>query len=70
MLATFLVHMGDAVEHEHRRQRQLGVAGAEQFAPPAGEQVLIVELSPPFGRRFLHSFQSFDHFELEYGVVS
>src|SRR6516165_188498 len=29
--------LGDAVEHEHRRQRQLGVAGAEQLAPRAGQ---------------------------------
>src|SRR5215831_9983820 len=29
--------LGDAVEHEHRRQRQLGVARAEQFAPRAGQ---------------------------------
>ena len=35
--------LGDPVEHQHRRQRQLRVALAEQFAAPAGEQVLVVE---------------------------
>src|SRR5436190_2062935 len=29
--------LGDAVEHEHGRQRQLGVARAEEFAPRAGQ---------------------------------
>ena len=34
---------GDAVEHQHRRQRQLGVARAEQLAAPAGQQLLVNE---------------------------
>ena len=40
VLAAVLADLGDAVEHQHRRQRQLGVARAEQLAPAAGEQAL------------------------------
>ena len=39
--AAGLGDAGNAVEHEHRRQRQLGVAGAEQLAPAAGQQILV-----------------------------
>src|SRR5262249_27665721 len=47
MLAALLLHFRDAVEHEHRRQRKLRVAGAEQLPARAGEQVVILELLPP-----------------------
>src|SRR5688572_27465462 len=33
---------GDALEHQHRRQWQLGIARAEQVAPAAGQQVLVL----------------------------
>ena len=36
--------LDDAVEHQHRRQRQLGVALAEQLAAAAGQKVFIREL--------------------------
>jgi hypothetical protein len=32
--------MGDTIEHQHRGQRQLGVARTEQFAAAAGEKFL------------------------------
>src|SRR5262249_3982455 len=38
---------GDAVEHQHRRQRQLR-ALRKQLAPPAREEVLIVEIRAAF----------------------
>src|SRR5262249_21253315 len=44
VLAALLLHLGDAVEHQHWRQRQLRIAGAEQLAPRASEQVLVIEL--------------------------
>ena len=40
VLAAVIGDRGDAVEHQHRRQRQLGIAGAEQLPPGAGEQAL------------------------------
>ena len=40
--AASVVDLGDTVEHEHGRKRQLRVSGAEQFAAPAGEQLLVV----------------------------
>src|SRR5208282_208742 len=43
VLAADCRDFGDAVEHQHRRQRQLRTFG-EKLAPPAGQQVLIVEL--------------------------
>ena len=36
MLAARLLDLRDAVEHQHRRERQLRIAGAEQFAAGAG----------------------------------
>ena len=47
VLAAFFGDMGDTVEHQHGRKRQLRVARAKQFAPRAGQQILIVELVPP-----------------------
>ena len=37
VLAAGFRDLGDAVEHEHGGQRQLGIAGAEEFAPRAGQ---------------------------------
>ena len=42
--AAILADVGDAVEHQHRRQRQLGIACSEQFAAAAGQQILKGEL--------------------------
>src|SRR6187455_3681031 len=56
VLAALLLHLRDAVEHEHGRQRQLRVAGAEQFPARARKQILVFELVPPFSHgtfRFL-----------------
>src|SRR5512146_2897216 len=44
VLAALLLNLRDAVEHQHGRQRQLRVAWAEQLAPRASEQVLVIEL--------------------------
>ena len=43
VLAALLLDLRDAVEHQHRRERQLRVAGAEQFAPRACQKVLVIE---------------------------
>ena len=40
--ATLGGHVGDAVEHQHGRRREPGVAGPEQFTARAGEQLLVV----------------------------
>src|SRR5690606_33130628 len=42
IFAAGLVDLGDAVEHQHRRQRQLCIAGAEHLAAAAGQQVLVL----------------------------
>ena len=42
IISTAVVgYLDDAVEHQHRRQRQLGVAGTEQLAVPTGQQILV-----------------------------
>src|SRR6185312_12441992 len=41
----------DAVEHQHRRQRQLRIAGAEQLAAAASQQVLVLETVSPLVHR-------------------
>ena len=49
-LAIFAAGLGnfaDAVEHQHRRQRQLGVARAKQLAPTARQQILIFITAAP-----------------------
>src|ERR1700737_68326 len=48
VLAARLADLGDAVEHQHRRQRQLRIAFAEQLPSPAGEHALVIEARPPF----------------------
>ena len=62
VFAAGLGDLGDAVEHQHRRQRQLGVAGAEQLAAAAGQEVFVVKARTPLlhphpvpGRWFLGS---------------
>src|SRR5690606_36167366 len=35
-------NLRDAVEHQHRRQRQPGVAGAEELAVTTGDQLVVV----------------------------
>ena len=42
VLATTVRDMADAVEHQHGRQRQLCVAGPEQFTAPALQQFLAI----------------------------
>src|SRR5689334_13521123 len=51
VLAAGLGNLGNAVEHQHRRQRQLGVAGPEQLAPAAGQQILILIATAPIEHR-------------------
>ena len=46
VFAARLRDLGDAVEHQHRRQRQLR-AFREQLAAPAGEQVFVLEARTP-----------------------
>jgi hypothetical protein len=48
VLAAGLENLGDAVEHQHRRQRQLRIAGAEELLAPAGQQILIAKRRAPF----------------------
>src|SRR5436309_1285884 len=47
MLAPHFGDFADAIEHQHRRQRQLGIALAEQLAPAACEQILILIAAAP-----------------------
>src|SRR4029077_16076663 len=50
-LAIFPTGLGnftDAVEHQHRRQRQLCVARAKQFAAGACQQILVFVTAAPF----------------------
>ncbi len=35
--------LGDAIEHQHWRQRQLGIARAEQLAPGARQKIIVSE---------------------------
>src|SRR5262245_62072100 len=53
VLAALFLDLADAVEHQHRRQRQLGIARAEQLAASTGEKLLVVELIPPLWHRSL-----------------
>src|SRR5438552_9385138 len=49
-LAVFAAGLGnfaDAVEHQHRRQRQLRIAGAKQLAAAAGQQILVFVTAAP-----------------------
>ena len=39
--------LGDAVEHQHGREWQLGIARAEQFAPRACQKVIVSEAIAP-----------------------
>jgi hypothetical protein len=44
---TLFGDFSDAVEHQHWRQRQLCVAGTEEFAAAASEQIFVLEAVPP-----------------------
>ena len=46
--ATFR-NAGNAIEHEHRGQWELGIAWTEQLAPPAGQKILVLEGRTTFG---------------------
>src|SRR5262249_15981718 len=37
---AILRYMRDAIEHQHGRQRQLGIAGAEEFAAGTGQKII------------------------------
>ena len=41
-LAAILRDLRDPIEHQHGRQWQLCIARAKQFAPAAGQEVLII----------------------------
>ena len=43
VLAALVADRGDAVEHEHGRERQLGIARTEKLAAAAGEQLLVIK---------------------------
>src|SRR5262249_53071442 len=45
VFAAFIGNLRDAVEHQHRRQRQLRIALAEKLAAAASQQVLVVEMA-------------------------
>jgi hypothetical protein len=47
VLAPLFGNLGNAVEHQHRRQRQLGIALAEKLAAAARQQILEVEAHAP-----------------------
>src|SRR4029077_6845188 len=47
VLAALFGDLRNAVEHEHRRQRQLGIPLAEQFPTGARQQVLEIEAHAP-----------------------
>ena len=55
MGAARFADVGDAVEHQHRRQRQLGVSRAEQLSAAAGQKVFVGELGAPFGHALVDS---------------
>ncbi len=50
-LAAIFADFGDAVEHQHRRQRQLRIAGAEHLAAAAGQQILVFVTAAPIQHR-------------------
>src|SRR5690606_18545826 len=58
--------VGDAVEHQHRRQRQPGVARAEELAVTASDQLVVVvaglgnELPRRCGRGSRHGYLRYD----------
>ena len=45
--AAIFANVGDTIEHQHRRQRQLGVALPKKLAAAAGQQVFLVKAVPP-----------------------
>ena len=54
ILTARLCYFRDAVEHQHRRKRQLGISCAEQFAARAGEtqiEDILVQVIDYFRRK-------------------
>ena len=47
VFAAGLGNFADAVEHQHRRQRQLRIARTKQLAAAAGQQILIFVAAAP-----------------------
>src|SRR5438477_1226725 len=47
VLAAVLRNLGNSLEHQHGRQRQLGIALAEQFTPPTGQEILVIVAHAP-----------------------
>jgi hypothetical protein len=47
VLAPLFLDFADAVEHQHWRERQLGVTGTEQVAARAGQKVIVIKLIAP-----------------------
>src|SRR5579875_4223336 len=45
-------NIGDLVEHQQRRQRQLRIAGPEQVATPASNQIFIIVTGASLHRAF------------------
>src|SRR3546814_4418258 len=43
MLATVFGNLGDAIEHQHRRQRELRITRTEKLAVRASQQLLVTE---------------------------
>ena len=42
MGAAFAGNVRDAIEHQHRGQRQLGVARAKYLTPATGQKLLVI----------------------------
>jgi hypothetical protein len=47
VLTSDFADFGNTVEHQHRRQGQLCVTGAEEFTAAASEQIFVLEAMPP-----------------------
>ena len=60
-LAAGFADLGDAVEHQHWRVGQLGVAGTEQLAAGAGQQILIAVAGLLFRHPIPSSFAEHSH---------
>ncbi len=51
VLASRIRDVGDAFEHQHRRQGQLGIARAEQLTASAGQKILIFKAIRALGHQ-------------------
>ena len=58
MGATLGGNVRNAVEHQHWRQGQLGIAGSKEFAPAAAQEIFELETRPPLSHRLLTSCAS------------